>query len=433
MPDEEKNDEFKSREIKYHSKSPEKLLEELKKKNQDKNSRYYKKRRTALILIAVSGMLIAGVALFFVIYNNQSINQPDYIRTVNPFVLKIVAESEHEYGHENDIKVRVSNIENRKDSFSFRDFRFYIQSETGEKIFSFNFPVETSITMEEYDSRDVYDFKRENPDFSVKPGTYTIYSDFVVNEINVELEKECVVFANIQTEINLYNDYVIPAQEIPVYLTIVNNSPEDTDYLLGSYRVFLEPADSSIQEQQTYNGIVENENAMGEYRVLKGEKLDILLGQMKFPSTQGDYILKSTYFLNDDLNEYQKEIMINNISRTDGVRDLRILPYSMKVIGIDQKYTAEILIVNDDDQDVFERVKGFIFEIIRDNATLYRYTKYDENDINIFIPAYSKKVIFDSTQWRDITFQEPGTCDLKVRIILENGVLEYSEEILVDK
>jgi len=432
MADEEKEG-FESREIKYHSKSPDKLLEELKRKNQNRNSDYNKKRKTAFILIAVSGLLIAGAAFIFVIYQNQSVVEPDYIRNLNPFVFKIVSASEYEYGHENEMKIRVSNIENREASFSFEDFRFSIASETGERIFTFNFAIKTQISMAEYDSRDVYDFRRENPDFLIKPGTYTINSNFLVNDQLVELTKEFVVFENIQTEINLYNDYMLPAQEAPVYLTIENNSPDDRSFVLGSFNVYLENPDNSSGNRETEAILSKNEDASGEYQILQSEKLDIILGNMRFPSVSGEYQLKSTYFLNDDLNEYQDILMINNISIMDGVRHLRILPYTMKVVGVDQKYNAEILIVNDSDQNIYERVKGFIFEIIREDVTLYRYTKYEEREINIFIPAYSKKTIFDSSQWRDISFQEPGKCDLKVRIILENGVLEYSEEIIIEK
>src|SRR6056297_3371271 len=143
---EDEKDGFESREIKYHSKSPDKLLEELKRKNQDRHSKYNKNRRIALILIAVSGILIAGVALIFVIYRNQTVEEPDYIRKINPFVFKIVAETEYEYGHENEIKVRVSNIDNQESSFTFKDFSFSILSESGERIFGFNYPIETRIT-----------------------------------------------------------------------------------------------------------------------------------------------------------------------------------------------------------------------------------------------------------------------------------------------
>lgn len=424
---------FESKEIKYHSKSPDKLLEELKRKNKDRNSDYNRKRRTALILIAISGLIVAGSALIFVIYQKQSVIEPDYIRNMRPLVFKIVSESEYEYGHENEIKVKVSNIENKEVAFTFEDFSFFITSESGERIFTFNYPIETEITMAEFDSRDVYDFRRENPDFQIKPGTYTIDSNFVVDDQAIELTKQFVVFENIQTEINLYHDYIQPAQQAPVYLTIKNNSPDDKSFFLGSYNVFLEKKEKTTQSQETQAVFVKNEDTTGNYQVMQSEKLDIVLGEMKFPSKAGEFQLKATYFLNDDLNEYQENLIIHHVSLLNGVRDLRILPYTVKVVGVDQKYNAEILIVNDSDRDVYERVRGFIFEIVKENATLYRYTKYEDREINIYIPAYSKKTLFDSSQWREIRFQEPGKCNMKVRIILENGVLEYSEEIVVEK
>lgn len=428
----EENEKIESKEIRYHSKSPDKLLEELKKKNKDRNSDYNRKRRTALILIAVSGLIIAGLALIFVIYQKQSVDEPDYIRNMNPLVFKIVSESEYEYGHENETKIRVSNIENKEVTFTFEDFSFSITSESGERVFAFNYPIETEITMTEYDSRDVYDFRRENPDLLIKPGTYTIDSNFVVDDQMIELTKQFIVYENIQTSINLYHDYIQPGQETPVYLTIENNSPDDKNFSLGSFNVFLDKTEKTLQEQETEAVFVKDEDTAGDYQVMQSEKLDILLGQMKFPTKSDEYQLKATYFLSDDLNEYQENVIIHNISQLDRIRDLRILPYTMKVVGVDQKYNAEILIVNDTDRDIFERVKGFIFEIVKENATLYRYTKYEDREINIYIPAYSKKTLFDSSQWREIRFQESGKCEMKVRIILKNGVLEYSEEIIIE-
>jgi len=422
--------DFESKEIQYHSKSPEKLLEELKEKNRDRTSKYNKNRRTAFVLIAISGLLIAGVALFFVIYNNRSEYLPDYIKTVHPFVFKIVAASDNEYGSESEIKIRVSNIEKNQKSFSFKDFRFYISSENADRIFNFTFPIETTISMDAFDSRDVYDFRRENPNMTLKPGTYTIHARFVVDEKDIELVKEFNVFENVQTNLNLYNDYSLPSQEMPVYLTIVNNSPDGVNFLLGTYRVVLSPSENTLQDQ-ILGSINENEEAMGEYEVLAGEKLDIKLGSLQAPAQEGIYQLKTSFFLNDDLYEDQQTLGVNNITKMNTIKTLRILPYTMKVIGVDQNYEAQILIANDEDRNIYERVKGFIFEIVKENATVYRYTKYDEQDINIFIPAYSKKVVFDSTQWRTIRFQEPGKYTMTVRIILENGVLEYSEECLV--
>ncbi len=427
----DEKEKLSSKDINYHSKSPEKLLEELKKKNHDKNSKYNKNRRTALIIVAISGMIVVGLAFFVLIYKNSSFNTPDYIRNTSQFVFKIIAENEYEYGTQTEIKVRVSNIENKTRSFTFKDFKFFIESVDGEKIFSFSYPVETLITILEYDSRDIYDFQRENPTFSIKPGEYRIHSQFYVNEQLIELVKTIKVYENIETRVRLYNDYILPGQELPLYLTISNYSPDDVSFLLGTYRAIVEDGDSKADEAAMISELSQNENASGEFQVLQGQKLDILLGRVKFPEKEGNYNLKASYFLNDELSEETQEVIVSTIKSSEGLKELRILPYTVKVTGVGQKYTAEIMIVNDANTNVFEKVRGFIFEIERGGSAVYRYTQYEDRDINIYIPAFSKKLIFDSTQWREITFQETGKFQLSVRIILENGILEYSEEILV--
>lgn len=427
------NKKISSKEIKYHSKSPEKLLEELKKKNQNKNSKHNKSRRTALIIIAISGLIVAGLALFLIIYKSSSSNTPDYIQNTSQFVFKILAQNEYEFGTQSEMKIRVSNIENKQRTFTFKNFKFFIENTAGERIFSFTYPVETLITILEFDTRDIYDFQRENPNFRIKPGEYLIHSEFYVNEQLIKLVKKIKVYENIKTSVRLYNDYSLPGQELPVYLSILNHSPNDVNFLLGTYQATLEDIDTKTKEGIKKSELSQDDNASGEYQVIEGKKVDILLGTLQFPETEGTYNLKSSFFLNDELSEETQDIIVSEINSSDGLKELRILPYTVKVTGVEQKYTAEIMIVNDANTNVFEKIKGFIFEIALEGSTLYRYTQYDDREINVYIPAFSKKLIFDSTDWREIVFQETGKCELSVKIIMENGVLEYSEEIIVEE
>jgi hypothetical protein len=433
MPDKDRdrkkqNEKIISRTVNYHSKSPNKLLEELQDKNRRSNYRYNKNKKRAFIFSALGGIFVALVAIIWIVFGGggTDVISSDYIKKIDPFVFKIIAVDEIEYGDENIIKVKVSNITSRESEFLFKNFRFSIISDNGQEVFAFSYPGNLTVKMGGYDSRDVYDFNRENPVFDIRPGTYTIHSDFYKDEDRVELKKQLIIKENVDMSIRLYNDFALPGQQLPVYLSIVNHSPDMKDFNLGTYRVSLK--DDAMIETEIYK----NSEVIRDITLKPGEKLDVILGDLNFPAESDVYTLDTTYFLNDTLKESEYDFAVHEISSKPRSNNMRILPYTLKKVGIGQQYTAEIQIANDDGKDLYESIKGFIFEIERNGTVLYRYTEYQEGSINIFIPAFSKRKVFDSTEWKEIIFQVSGTYRVKIRVVLENEILEYSEDLLVE-
>jgi len=416
--------EDESREIKYHTKSPEKVIEELKRKS-EQNSKMKKNKKRAVIFLSISILIVSGIALFYFLYERNS-RTVSYIRKIHPLVFRVVAEKTYEFGKDTDIKVKVSNIAQRPAGFELKDFQFQIRDTAGQSVYSFRYPRNTTVEMEDYESRIVFDFLRENPEQLIRPGTYTIETRFGVDDEMVELDKQFKVYENIDMSLRLFNDYARPGQTLPVYLSILNNSPEQKNYSLGTYNVRL------FKDGEQVGSLRKREEAEDRLKIEQGEKTDFKFGEIDFPDETGAARLEASYFLNDELHESEKEIKVEAINSKPGLKALRILPYTVKVIGVDQSYEAEILIVNDKDREIYEQIKGFEFNIASNDSILYRYTHYDERNLNLFLPPYAKRSIFKSSEWRQISFPQKGKYQVNVSVEMQNGILEYSEELTVE-
>lgn len=432
MPDRKKrkkktDEKIVSKNINYHSRSPEKMLEELKEKNKKLNYTKSRERKRGLIFTGFGAIFIALFALIWLLFGNRTdVISSDYISRLDPFVFKILAADELDYGEQNIIKVKVSNITGKEAAFVFKDFRFSIVSDKGQQEYAFSYPANLTVDMAEYDSRDVYDFQRENPEYDLHPGTYTIHSDFYVDDQYVQLKKEMIIHENIDMSIRLFNDYALPGQTMPVYLSITNHSPDLKSFNLGTYRVSLKDEDVLKSE------IFKNSEVIRDIDLKPGEKLDIILGDMKFPNGPGIYKLDVSYFMNNNLNEKEYTVSVHESNTSSEAGEIRILPYTLKTVGVGEAYTAEINLVNDDDKTLYDRVKGFVFEIELNGTVLYRYTEYQEGTVNIIIPAFSKRKIFDSREWKPLEFQQTGMYKVRIKAVLENEVLEYSEDLRVE-
>ena len=297
MPDRKKrkkktDEKIVSKNINYHSRSPEKMLEELKEKNKKLNYTKSRERKRGLIFTGFGAIFIALFALIWLLFGNRTdVISSDYISRLDPLVFKILAADELDYGEENIIKIKVSNITASVHDFVFKDFRFSIVSEKGEQVYAFSYPANLTIDMAEYESRDVYDFLRENPELNIDPGTYTIHSDFYVDEHYVQLKKTLIINENVDMTVRLFNDFALPGQTMPVYLSVTNHSPDLKEFNLGTYRVSLK--DEGILKSE----IFKNPAVIRDILLKPGEKLDIILGDLAFPSETGIYTLDISYFM----------------------------------------------------------------------------------------------------------------------------------------
>ncbi len=406
----------------YHSKSPEKVrsvLEEKKRKNKELN----RKKRRPLFFLSLTVLI---VAVFFFSYYLYMLNSKtvEYIGKSGNAVVRIVAEDTFLYGDVLNISIKLSNSSSHELEVSISDFEFRITDSKGENEYGFKYPPEIKVNMDRYDSRDVFSFARENPYFSLPPDEYSIECKLKIDGNIINMNKTFAVVEHSGVEFMYFDDYITPGAELESYIRIKNFSPETKTFTFGNYSIKF------IDGEKEFTGLkADMENA--SYTLRPDERVDIPLIPISVPNEEGIYTMIYTYFMNGELKDGKKEITVHKTTENIDFDKLRILPYSLKVMGEDKSYEAEFYMVNDSDYPVYETVERVFFSISKNSQELFRYASDQYRKLNVLIPPYSKRIFFSSTEWRKIDLPEPGEYSVKITLYLKNKQLEYEETLTV--
>ena len=418
-----------SKDYVYHTKPPEVIREQLR----ERKERNPKGKRTRRIVFwTVLFNLVILFAIFGIVFlSGQRGQKYEYIQNVTPFVLRISAAGEYVDGETPEIIIRISNSSSSLRECSIEKFEFYIKSETktGKNVFTFVFPPKNTFLLDRYDSRAVYDFKRDHPIFELQPGGYYIVCRFVVNHTPVELSKPFSINEVMSTTLFLRDDFWTPdigdgapESRIDAYIRIRNSAPKSLHYRFGAYNLKLTQSGSVVRS-------VKEDVSQKEVFLSSGESLDIPLQPMRAPDLVGDYMLEWSFFIDDRLQEGQNRVYVRELSSTVAPEKLRILSYSVKAVAQGERYQSEILLANDLNDPLFLRIEGFAFYIYRDRSELYRYQA--ERALNALVPAHSTRTIFRSEEWRELRFDRPGTYLIRVVLNTNQGEKVFEEEIFV--
>jgi len=222
--------------------------------------------------------------------------------------------------------------------------------------------------------------------------------------------------------LDLMQDFHLPNQSVRPLLRIQNDSPSIKSIVPGAYTFSVRDGNDSL---------VQFSDTLGnpEYQFQPGEKLDISLDSFAAPGKTGDFLLDYSYFINNELTQGTQTFLCREISSTYRKDKIRILPYSLKVVGAGEPYEAEILLANDTESEVCEQIESMLFSIRNNDQMLFQYRS--ERVLNIFMPAFSTRSVFQSKQWREIRFPTPGSYTVEILIKLKNTSLQYSEVLTV--
>jgi hypothetical protein len=350
---------------------------------------------------------------------------------ISPFSFRISNASEYVYGEIPEITVKISNSSTNIQECVIEKFEFYIKAEsiTGENIYTFVFPAKNNVLLDRYDSRSVYEFKRDNPSFDIKPGTYYVVCKFLANKNSVTLTKPFSISEIISTSLFLRDDFWPPFESgnkapsgINAYIRVKNSSPQNQEYRFGVYNLKLTRESRVISSTR-------QEVKPGEIYLSSGEAIDIPLESIDIPEEAGQYQLEWSFFVNDRLEEGSHPILIEPLSSSESFNKLRILSYSLKVIGQGEAYASEVLIANDLAQDVFLRVDEFHFYIYQDRNELFHFKSDTVMYIRIY--AHSSRILFRSEEWKKIQFDHPGNYLIRTSIKTHQGELVQEEEMTV--
>jgi len=413
----------------YHTNPPEVIREQLReRKERDPKS----KRTRSIVFWTLLFNLVILFAVFGVVFlSGQRGRKFEYIQSVSPFVLRISAAKEYVYGEVPEIIIRISNSSSSLRECSIEKFEFYIKSETktGKNWFTFVYPPKNTFLLDRYDSRSVYDFKRDNPSFEFQPGAYYVVCRFTVNDTPVDLSKPFTINEVMTTTLFLRDDFWTPVigdgvtrTKIESYIRIRNNTPKSLNYQFGAYNLKITESGNTVES-------VKEEVPQREVYLASGEALDILLKPIPVPEKVGDYTLEWSFFVDDQLQEGQNRVLVRELTPREASDKLRILSYSVKSLGQGEPYQSEILLANDLNETLFLRLEDFAFYIYRDRNELYRYQS--ERTMHVLVSARSTRTIFRSEEWKAIRFDRPGTYLIRTVLKTNFGEKVYEEEITV--
>jgi len=410
------NDDKKD--ISYHGKTPDQILSELDEKKEMNRSKIKKSRRP-LLFLSVSVLLITVVFLIYYLYkfNSQTV---EYMAKSGSAVVRIVSEKEYLYGDPINISVKLSNSSSRELEIEISDFEFYITNVDDGNEYSFKYPPGVKVTLDRYDSRDVFNFARENPYFTLNPGEYTVESRVKIGGETLNMVKTFLVTEQSGVEFVFFDDYLNPGQQLESYIRVKNYSPETSEFEFGNYSVSF-----TKDGEQIYGIRSDFDNAT--YVLKSDERIDVPLEKFQVPDIPGEYELIYSYFLNDALKDGKRSLIVHDTSIDVDFNKIRILPYSLKVMGEGGLYEAEFYVVNDSGKTVYETVESVFFSISKGGRELFRYTSDPYRKLNIIIQPYSKRIFFSSKEWRTLELVESGEYEVKMILKLHGKQLEYSE------
>jgi len=413
----------------YHTNPPEVIREQLR----ERKERDPKGKRTRRIVFwTLLFNLVILFAIFGVVFlSGQRGRKYEYIQNVSPFVLRISAASEYVYGEVPEIVIRISNSSSSLRECLIEKFEFYVKSETksGENLFTFVYPPKNTFLLDRYDSRSVYDFKRDNPSYELQPGTYYVVCRFVVNDTPVELSKPFTINEVMSTTLFFRDDFWTPdigdgvtGSVIDTYIRIQNSTPKSLNYRFGVYNLKITESGNTVEG-------VKEEVPQKEVFLASGEALDIPLKPIPVPERVGDYLFEWSFFVDDRLQEGQNQLLVRELTPLEAPEKLRILSYSVKTLAMGEPYQSEILLANDLNDTLFLRLEDFAFYIYRDRTELYRYQS--ERTLQVLVPARSTRTIFRSEEWKEIRFDRPGTYVIRTTLKTNAGEKVFEEEITV--
>ncbi|HQC37308.1 MAG TPA: hypothetical protein PLF98_03275, partial [Thermotogota bacterium] len=283
--------------------------------------------------------------------------------------------------------------------------------------------------LDRYDSRSVYDFKRDNPSYELQPGTYYVVCRFVVNDTPVELSKPFTINEVMSTTLFFRDDFWTPdigdgvtGSVIDTYIRIQNSTPKSLNYRFGVYNLKITESGNTVES-------VKEEVPQKEVFLASGEALDIPLKPIPVPERVGDYLFEWSFFVDDRLQEGQNQLLVRELTPLEAPEKLRILSYSVKTLAMGEPYQSEILLANDLNDTLFLRLEDFAFYIYRDRTELYRYQS--ERTLQVLVPARSTRTIFRSEEWKEIRFDRPGTYVIRTTLKTNAGEKVFEEEITV--
>jgi len=410
-----------SKKIYYHTRSPASIREELK----DRRSRGFfdnPRKRKSILFLFFSFLLIIGSLVGIYFFRGTYPVTSEFTAMVDSLMIRISAQSVYEIGELPEITVRISNSLSRPNSFEIQDFEFRIRTHEGKQVFHFRYPFLTSVVLDRYDARIVYDFLRENPNFAFEGGLYVIEVMLTINGKEIPLTKTMEIREKVLKEVYLLDDFAVPDQRTEPFLRLGNYTSVAHSFVLGEYRY-------DLSKDRSIGAPITGRLHDSHYLLDPGEVMDFSLTSFIAPSEAGIYHLNSLVTINSDIVESVFPFEVHPISPDRDLNSLRIRSFFSNYIPVHEHWEVDILLTNDADRPLYTKITGFELIVFSDLTEIFRYES--DRTLQLKIPQYSNRLVFSSRDWKKLSFFSEGTYTVSINIRMGDHLLTHESKLYV--
>lgn len=388
----------------YRSRSP----EEWKRHDQEKWQEYerlkgYRRRsiRLTIFNLVIAAMIIVG----FTIARNRPVESNVY-RFIDGFSISFLSDNTFEYPDPIDFTVKVVNTRNAPAKLSISSFHVQITDESGNVVYTFDYSSNVSKELPEYGSVVIFSLGHEVNLSSLASGGYAITVTFSFNGKPVTLYKE-VSYRHV-TE-------VLPAFQYPFYLVgetvlidllLRNRSPKTFDVSGG-----LVTIDVLNEKGETVRSL---RFQLGEARVLPTTEELYETGISLVLDKPGLYTFRLQVQGEDYFIENRKTLFVTE-EVEDDFSGLSVFAEVPRVAPVGETVPMKFYLTNEKERKRYLELKGVHFEVTQSGVPIFEYKR---GMFRLVLLEYEKLPVFDSENWREMKFFQPGNYTVEFGIAL---------------
>jgi len=391
----------------YRTRSP----EEWRKHDEEKWKEYeqlrgYRKRsiRLTIFNLIIAAMIIVG----FILARNKPVESGVY-RFVEGFSVSLLGSEVFEYPDPVDFTIKLVNTRNKPVEIFISSFHVQIQDESGNVVYTFDYPSNVSKKLPAYGSVIVFDLSHEVDLSALSSGDYTIRVAFSLNGKPITLSK------NVEYR---YLTEVLPAFQHPFYLVgepvlidllLRNRSPKTFDVSGGLVTIDVIDEHGDIVRSLRFQ--------LGDASALPTTEEIYETGKSLVLDKPGLYTFKVQIQGKDYFFERRRSVFVVERPEED-FSGLSVFAEVPRVAPTGEAIPMKFYLTNEKERRRFLECQGFHFTVSQGGVPIFEYKR---DTFRLVLLEYEKRVIFDSEDWKKMKFFQPGNYSVEFTVNFPNG------------
>jgi len=402
----------------YRSRSPEEWREHDERSWREYEERYAYRRKSLRFLL-LNIFVVAIVFFGFLVGRNRPVESGVY-RFIDGYSISLLADDSYEYPSPLKAIVKIVNTRNEKRELSISSFKFQVTDSQNNVLYSFDHPSVVSKTLQAFESVVVFDLFREVELSKLSDGKYYIRASFSVNGRPLILVK-IVEYKHIQAVIPyVKHPFYVVGEPVEIMAFLKNRSSEEMDF--SNSVLTIQVLDVRGKPVETYTSVLKDARVPPTYDEM------LTTGVVYKPSKTGFYVVNMKVQGDDRIQENKTAFYVVKSMETD-YKKLSLFVEMPKFAGVGVPVDIIVYVVNGKNEKRFLEISNVRLMISQGGVPLIQREKIPGR---LLLKEYEKRSVFDSREWRPITFYQIGKYHFQVEVRFPDGTkLSYEDDITV--